>query len=101
MTEHERVVAEYRAWCKTEEGQTTDSIGDIFAAGWLAAKNDTKRLHSEAAIATPQELPTFDEWFVARNGHALRRVPGTMVSDYMLNLSANLRLYVSEMVKRR
>lgn len=101
MTEYERVQAEYEAWLKRETASVVNYSITSFEAGWLAAKDDTKRLQQETAAPGQKPIPTFDEWFLARNGHVLCRVPGTMISDYMLDLSANLRAYVSEMVQRR
>lgn len=97
MTEHERVRAEYKSWRKNV---MFADAADGFEAGWTAAKEDLYRTQLAALDQKPQ-LPTFDEWFLARNGTPLAHVPGTSVASYMLDLSANLRDYVSDMVRRR
>lgn len=97
-------MAEYCAWRNTAEGQTTGVLASVFEAGWLAAKNDTKRLQQEVA-PEQKPLPTFDEWF--RYKHccgfdvSVYARKGLPYDSVMRLLSEHLRAYVSEMVRRR
>lgn len=109
MTEHEIIQAEWDAWIKKHFRPKLITTEEAFAEGWIAAKNDTKRLQAEGMpVATAKiasELPTFDEWFQVQEGVPFDRSVYTRLGmpydSYLRGLSINLRAYVSEMVKRR